>query len=115
MVKNPLVPVASSASLSARSAVLQGEDRAGGRGGVAEPLEIGLGERAFPGEGLAGDEPGPVAVALALGHLGQSGDHPLDVCERRHGGTLPLRRGSRRARLLGVVPGRRAGATPGLR
>ena len=62
MVKNPLVPVARTASLSARSAVRRARIGPGRRGRVAEPLEIGLGERAFPGEGLAGDEPGPVAV-----------------------------------------------------
>ena len=75
--------------MSARSAVRSGEDRAGRRGRVAEALEVGFGERAFPGEGLAADEPGPVAVACRLGHLGQRGHHPLDVFESRHGGTLP--------------------------
>ena len=39
-----------------------GQDRALRRRLVAEPLEICLAERPLPGEALARDEPGPVAV-----------------------------------------------------
>lgn len=48
-----------------------GEDRSVRCGGFAEAPEIGLAERALPRERLAGDAPAPVAVPLALGHLGQ--------------------------------------------
>jgi len=76
----------------------EGEDRAGGRRRVAEPLEIGFRERARPGEGLAAYEPGPVAVPFRFCHLRQAGGHPLDVFEGRHAATLPVERAQARVR-----------------
>ena len=67
------------------------EDRAGGRRGITEPLDVSLAERPLPGEGLAVHEPGAVAVALALGDLGELRDDPHDVVDRCHGATLPTR------------------------
>ena len=48
-----------------------GQDGPVRRGLLAEPPQVCLAERAFPGEGLARDGPGPVAVPLAFGHVGQ--------------------------------------------
>jgi hypothetical protein len=53
-----------------------GEDRSLGRGLLAEPLQVGLAERAFPRERFASDGPGPMTVAVcvfALCDLGQCG------------------------------------------
>jgi hypothetical protein len=68
-----------------------GEDRSLGRGLVAEPLQVGLAERAFPRKRFATDGPGPVTVAVlvfALRDLGQRGGHPSDVVERHHPSTV---------------------------
>src|ERR1035438_6214708 len=67
-----------------------GQDRPVGRGIVAEPLQIGLAERPFPGEGLAGDEPGPVAVTVILSHLGQFKGYQRRVVNSRHTATVML-------------------------
>jgi hypothetical protein len=76
-----------------------GEDRPLGRGLVAEPLQVGLAERAFPRERFATDGPGPVTVAVfvfALRDLGQCAGHPSYVVERRHPSTvLPCLAGTR--------------------
>lgn len=63
-----------------------GEDRTVRWRGMAEPPDVRLGERPFPGEGLAGDGPRAVAVALALGDLGQIECHPGRLVDRRHAG-----------------------------
>src|SRR5215469_225006 len=69
-----------------------GEDRPLRRGLVAEPPEIGFAERALPRECLACDEPGPVAVTLTLGDLGQARGHQGHVVETRHTGTVAASR-----------------------
>jgi hypothetical protein len=53
---------------------------------VAEPLEVGLAERALPGERLARDLPGTVTpvLLLTLGHLGQRRGEPGHVIEGLH-------------------------------
>jgi len=68
---------------------LDGEDRAVRRCLLAEPADVRLAERPVPGEGLAADIPGPVAVPLPLGDLGQLSGHPGHVIQRRHVATLP--------------------------
>src|SRR5262249_54808928 len=68
-----------------------GEDWSLGRGLLAEPLQVGLAERAFPRERLATDGPGPVTVAVfgfALCDLGRCASHPSHVVERRHPSTV---------------------------
>jgi hypothetical protein len=68
-----------------------GEDRSLRRGLVAEPLQVGLAERAFPRERFATDGPGPVTVAVfvfALHDLGQFGGHPSYLVQRRHPSTV---------------------------
>jgi hypothetical protein len=54
--------------------------------GQAEPLEVGLAERALPGETLARDLPVPPAAVLllALRHLGQRRREPGHVIEGLH-------------------------------
>src|SRR5260221_3204720 len=47
------------------------EDGPSGGRRIAEPLDVGLAERALPCERLAGDRPRAVVVALALGDAGQ--------------------------------------------
>jgi hypothetical protein len=100
IVKKASALAARTASLSCRSVRgADGEDRSLGRGLVAEPLQVGLAERAFPRERFATDGPGPVTVAVfvfALRDLGQCGGHPSYVVERRHPSTvLPCVAGTR--------------------
>jgi hypothetical protein len=69
------------------------EDRALRHRVVPEALEISLGERTLPGERLAPDGPGAVAVARALSGLGQREGEPGDVVVGGHGlhGSPPSR------------------------
>src|SRR6185295_12290339 len=61
-----------------------GQDRLRRRGLGAEPPDVGLAERALPGERLARHEPGPVAVPLPLGHLRERRDRTGHVVPARH-------------------------------
>jgi hypothetical protein len=72
------------------------QDRALGHRGVSEAAHVGLAERPFPGEHRAGDQPGAVAVAHALGHLGQLGDESLDGLQVGHRPTVARGGGPRR-------------------
>src|SRR5215813_7392625 len=64
------------------------QDRPVWRGLVAEPPDVRLAERPFPGERLAPDGPAPVAAALALGDLGQPRGHAGRVVQSRHTRTV---------------------------
>ena len=91
MVKKPRAPAGQHGLLVGQVGGAQRQDRARRRRGARRSacrsaLENGRSQaKAFPA-----DEPRPVAVALALGHLGQCGEHALDVAEGRHGRTLPV-------------------------
>ena len=56
-----------------------GDDVAAGRGLGTEPFDVGLAERALPGERLALDGPGAVAVRRPAGRRRQREREPLDV------------------------------------
>src|SRR5262249_44690243 len=60
------------------------QDRPVRRGFVAEPPDVRLAERPFPGERLPTDGPGTVAAACALGDLGQPRGHAGSVVQSRH-------------------------------
>ena len=73
MVKNPLAPVASSASLSARSAVRRARIGPGGGGVSPKRFRSAFENGRSQAKALPRDEPRPVAVPRPLGHLGQTG------------------------------------------
>jgi len=70
-----------------------GEDRAGRGARIAEPFDVGLAERPLPGEGLAGNGPGAIAVALAFGDLRQVQGHPGCLIDTDHVRTVSTARG----------------------
>ena len=67
------------------------EDRSIGRSGCAEALEVRFAESSLLGERLPADEPGQVALELALTNLGQLHDHARDILDGGHMATIAPR------------------------
>src|SRR5215469_15063536 len=70
-----------------------GQDRPVRRGLFAEPPQIRLAERPFPRKRLTRNRPGPAAVPLTFGGLGQLGRQRGHVVESRHVCTVLVQSG----------------------
>jgi hypothetical protein len=56
--------------------------------GITEALQVGLAERALPGEALALDKPRTVAVSLAFNYIGQLENGSSHIVEGSHSGAV---------------------------